>query len=177
MSYRFWWQLVSNCPKRVEFYSKNKFEKIVHLVGFIIRMYTFVHKDWDLRSCEMAVSWLHSLSQLWSVVLLMLPWARAQLLGGTVSLYSGLLDFTLFCVTQLSVVMGTWYSCQLKIKWTLFWIKHVKQAYTIRCSGMGIIMFEVCGVRINQSGVNEVWLLLSYYCHRYHIRYDCNFIV
>jgi len=26
-----------NCPKRVEFYSKNKFEKLAHLVGFIIR--------------------------------------------------------------------------------------------------------------------------------------------
>ena len=25
------------CPKRVEFYSKNKFEKLVHVVGFIIR--------------------------------------------------------------------------------------------------------------------------------------------
>jgi len=28
-----------NCPKHVEFYSKNKFEKLVHLVGFIIRTY------------------------------------------------------------------------------------------------------------------------------------------
>ena len=28
-----------NCPKHVEFYSKNKFEKLVHLVGFVIRMY------------------------------------------------------------------------------------------------------------------------------------------
>ena len=28
-----------NCPKHVEFYSKNKFEKLVHLVGFIIRFY------------------------------------------------------------------------------------------------------------------------------------------
>ena len=27
-----------NCPKRVDFYSKNKFEKLVHLVGFIIRI-------------------------------------------------------------------------------------------------------------------------------------------
>ena len=27
-----------NCPKHVEFYSKNKLEKLVHLVGFIIRM-------------------------------------------------------------------------------------------------------------------------------------------
>ena len=28
-----------NCPKHVEFYSRNKFEKLVHLVGFIIRIY------------------------------------------------------------------------------------------------------------------------------------------
>ena len=27
------------CPKHVEFYSKNKFEKLVRLVGFIIRVY------------------------------------------------------------------------------------------------------------------------------------------
>jgi hypothetical protein len=26
-----------NCPKHVEFHSKNKFKKLVHLVGFIIR--------------------------------------------------------------------------------------------------------------------------------------------
>ena len=28
-----------NCPKHVEVYSKNKFEKLVHLLGFIIRIY------------------------------------------------------------------------------------------------------------------------------------------
>ena len=28
-----------NCPKHVEIYSRNKFEKLVHLVGFIIRIY------------------------------------------------------------------------------------------------------------------------------------------
>ena len=28
-----------NCPKHVEFYSKNKFEELVHLVGFITRIY------------------------------------------------------------------------------------------------------------------------------------------
>jgi len=27
-----------NCPKYAEFYSKNKFEELVYLVGFIIRM-------------------------------------------------------------------------------------------------------------------------------------------
>jgi hypothetical protein len=30
------------CPKNVEFYSKNKFEKLMHLIGFIIRMYTII---------------------------------------------------------------------------------------------------------------------------------------
>ena len=33
-----------NCPKQVEFYSKNKLEKLVHLVGFIIRIY---HDAWS----------------------------------------------------------------------------------------------------------------------------------
>jgi len=33
-----------NCPKHVEFYSKNKFEKLVLLVGFIIRIY---HDAWS----------------------------------------------------------------------------------------------------------------------------------
>ena len=30
--------LARNCPKHVEFYSKNKCEKLVHLFGFIIRI-------------------------------------------------------------------------------------------------------------------------------------------
>ena len=28
-----------NCPKYVEFYSKNKFEKLVHPVSFVMRIY------------------------------------------------------------------------------------------------------------------------------------------
>jgi len=35
-----------NCSKLVEFYSKNKFEKSVHLVGFITQFY------YDARSSE-----------------------------------------------------------------------------------------------------------------------------
>jgi len=35
-----------NCPKHVEFCSKNKSEKLAHLVGFIIRIYH------DARSSE-----------------------------------------------------------------------------------------------------------------------------
>ena len=32
-----------NCPKHVEFHSKNKFEKLVHLVGFFICIANFVY--------------------------------------------------------------------------------------------------------------------------------------
>jgi hypothetical protein len=31
-----------NCPKHVEFYCKNKFEKLLHLVGFIIGTLIYV---------------------------------------------------------------------------------------------------------------------------------------
>ena len=34
-----------NCSKHVEFYSKNKFQKLVHLVGFIIRRHTDILTD------------------------------------------------------------------------------------------------------------------------------------
>jgi hypothetical protein len=39
-----------NCSKHVEFHSKNKFENLVHLVGFIIRIYH------DARSSECQIS-------------------------------------------------------------------------------------------------------------------------
>jgi len=35
-----------NCPKHVEFHSKNKFEKLVHPVGFIIRTLTRCTVTW-----------------------------------------------------------------------------------------------------------------------------------
>ena len=37
-----------NCPKHVEFHSKNKFEKLVHLVGFIIRIHYSKSCSWNL---------------------------------------------------------------------------------------------------------------------------------
>ena len=40
-----------NCTKHVEFYSRNKFEKLVHLVGFIVRIY---YDSW-LPKCQ--ISW------------------------------------------------------------------------------------------------------------------------
>ena len=39
-----------NCSKHVEFYSKNKLEKLVHLVGFIVRIYH------DARSPESQIT-------------------------------------------------------------------------------------------------------------------------
>ena len=37
------------CPKYVESYSKNKFAKSVHLIGFIIRI---CHVECELRDCR-----------------------------------------------------------------------------------------------------------------------------
>jgi len=51
-----------NCPKHVDFYSKNKFEKLVYLVGFIIRVFH------DARSPERQILFL------FCVFLLFLRW-------------------------------------------------------------------------------------------------------
>jgi len=60
-----------NCPKHVEFYSKNKFEKLVHLVGFIIRIYHYARSPerqisiinialfWGLSVYSLVDSYLH----------------------------------------------------------------------------------------------------------------------
>jgi hypothetical protein len=45
-----------NCPKHVVFYSKNKFEKLVHLGGFIIR----IHHDARSSECQKSVIYLLS---------------------------------------------------------------------------------------------------------------------
>ena len=34
-----------NCPKHVEFHSKNKFEKLLHLVGFVIHSFSGLSYD------------------------------------------------------------------------------------------------------------------------------------
>jgi hypothetical protein len=49
----------SNCPKHVEFHSNNKFEKLVHLFGFIIRK----------KVLQMAGKILQFLSWIWPHVL------------------------------------------------------------------------------------------------------------
>ena len=46
------------CPKHVEFYSKNKFEKLVHLVGFITRIQTFgVQEDINYFLTTSIIKW------------------------------------------------------------------------------------------------------------------------
>jgi len=40
------------CPKHVEFYSKNKFEKLMHLFGFIIRRVNNICRRQCARGCE-----------------------------------------------------------------------------------------------------------------------------
>ena len=56
------------CLKHVEFYSKNKFEKLVHVVGFIIRIYH------DARSSECQRSKIGQVSR--SYYILERKWAQ-----------------------------------------------------------------------------------------------------
>jgi hypothetical protein len=44
-----------NCPKHGEFHSKNKFEKLVHLIGFIIREICCVLSCFSFRPFEARV--------------------------------------------------------------------------------------------------------------------------
>ena len=47
-----------NCPKHVEFYSKNKLEKLLNLVGFIIRIWLFyliLHYAFTLNSIHWSI--------------------------------------------------------------------------------------------------------------------------
>ena len=83
----------SNSPKHVEFYSKNKFEKLVHLVGFIIRMFIYEVKIqschlkccWKCITCRLFTGFLHSLIILYSVS----NWQNHS--KGVISLYCVLL--------------------------------------------------------------------------------------
>ena len=68
-----------NCPKHVEFYSKNKFEKLLYLAGFIIRIYHDARSPerqihtvptW---SCSQAVS-----KPVWHIPLLCVQWKTAD---------------------------------------------------------------------------------------------------
>jgi len=49
-----------NCPKHVVFYSKNKFEKLVHLVDFVMRIYH------DARSSKRHIWWICNRNNLWA---------------------------------------------------------------------------------------------------------------
>ena len=56
-----------NCPRHGAFYSKNKFEKLVHLIDFIIRIYR------DARSSECHI-FLNCLMEYGQHVLLIIKW-------------------------------------------------------------------------------------------------------
>jgi hypothetical protein len=45
-----------NCPKHVAFHFQNKFEKLVHLVGFIIRKFIAMHGHMNVKVFEFAMA-------------------------------------------------------------------------------------------------------------------------
>ena len=113
-----------NCPKHVEFYSKNKFEKLVHPVGFIIRVLDVkknkINKNWtshqmccstsDVMCCSTLLPfsskalWLSSFIGLSFFGLIIIPILmslyRLKLVLFSVCLFSYLCSWLLSCVTQ-----------------------------------------------------------------------------
>ena len=65
-------------PKHVEFYSKNKFEKLVHLVGFIIRIYHDARPS-ECQKCPI-MSYRLCQTSFTTVVHLQNSWAKLHLL-------------------------------------------------------------------------------------------------
>jgi len=71
-----------NCPKHVQFHSKKKFEKLVHLVGFIIRnltrcMVTWTsNKIWDWDASLKSECFLTNHKLRGSFLLVLLAWCR-----------------------------------------------------------------------------------------------------
>ena len=41
----------TNCPKHVEFHAKNKFAKLVHIVGLIIKKFVTMHGHVNVDYC------------------------------------------------------------------------------------------------------------------------------
>jgi len=77
-----------NCPKHAEFPSKNEFEKLLHLVGFIIRnlsqcMVTWMSNSRTMYSCFRLLD-LFSWWWVWHcTTMFLLLWARSLHSGGT----------------------------------------------------------------------------------------------
>ena len=62
------WQ--KTCPKHVEFYSKNKFEKLLHLVGFILGIYHHARSsECQIRGFELGTVKFHCPFYLSSIAL------------------------------------------------------------------------------------------------------------
>ena len=68
-----------NCPKNVEFYSKNKYEKLVHLVGFIIRISDSTYKS-DLVMDQTFVPSLHPEDWFWCSTHYFIQWIQGAFL-------------------------------------------------------------------------------------------------
>ena len=67
-----------NCPKHAEFHSKNKFEKLVHLVGFILRIYqdTRSHERQNPLHCHPSIFYLVFLYSLFLTNIAFAIWFR-----------------------------------------------------------------------------------------------------
>ena len=113
MSYRFADSLRAgqrNCPKHVKFYSKNKFEKLVHLVGFIIRIFSRCcaknNKDRaGLKLCRHLnrQNCASCLTPYWRFIIHILPWANLCFVVITPTILDVCASAVLLCTCTVAV--------------------------------------------------------------------------
>jgi len=106
-----------SCPKHVEFYSKNKLEKLVHLVGFITRIY---HDAWSPERQCCLLSFTDPTTGLRAFLTLIL---------------NCFLCYTHLCPALLPVNLNT--NCQIITPLSLFCV-HVHTALHSTCGSIGV---------------------------------------
>ena len=132
-----------NCPKHVEFYSKNKFEKLVHLVGFIVRIHH------DVRSKYTNFKYWDSVS-IWHACIFTVPHlAQFNIQQGSIQSYvARRLLLTALCkwLFQNRDMLQFWHSTIAEhwrfsprsaiwnITYQMFWITHRRKYATLQIS-------------------------------------------
>ena len=131
-----------NCPKHVEFHSKNKFEKLVHLVGFIIKKFITMHGHMNIKNIELCLHGAQRINWQEPSLLMYHIWYSLQLLG-----YTNLVLRTILLMCGI-LLQQTWriyhgkiphvanapislYFCN-KIAWWWFWWTETWNTLTFR---------------------------------------------
>jgi len=103
------WQ--RNCPKHVEFYSKNKFEELVHLIGFIIRIFHDSRSPERQILCKYWKFWRNSYTNILdasSIILVLKELLNFFCMSYVISEYTSLFLISILTLRPPTVFLFIW---------------------------------------------------------------------